>query len=189
MAQIADTDLIKLIKRGDNHAFASLYNSLYAPLVVFAERYISDPEVRSDCVHDVFLRIWEKRDQIEDNTEIRKYLFRAVQNRCFNIISHNKVEQTYKQMIINKYDPFDESDLCSIEELETMLHKAIAKLPEKLRHTFVMSRIDHLSHAEIAEKEGISQKTVEAHITKSLRILSVELREYYPLCFIYFLIR
>jgi RNA polymerase sigma-70 factor (ECF subfamily) len=67
------------------------------------------------------------------------------------------------------------------EELRNKIEKAIASLPEEVGETFRLSRFEELSYKEIAEKQNISIKTVEARISKALRILRIELKDFLPL--------
>ena len=95
---------------------------------------------------------------------------------------------TYVQHILNTYDPYTSDDLYSVEELENLIEKAINELPEKYREVFRMSRFEHLTYKEIAERKNISIKTVEAYMHKSLIILSVSLKDFLPyvLLFLFF---
>ena len=64
------------------------------------------------------------------------------------------------------------------EELRTKIEKALAALPDNLRETFLLSRFEEIPYKEIARKQSISIKTVEAHMTKALKILRHELKDY-----------
>ncbi|MFQ9317349.1 RNA polymerase sigma-70 factor [Dysgonomonas mossii] len=180
--------LFDLIKEDDHNAFDRLYNLFYAPLCVFANRYISDQDSVRDCIHDVFLKMWRDRKNIFINTSIRSYLLTATRNHCLNLIEKQKTQMTYEQYILNTYDPYTSDDLYSVEELENLIEKAINELPEKYREVFRMSRFEHLTYKEIAERKNISIKTVEVYMHKSLIILSVSLKDFLPyvLLFLFF---
>lgn len=180
--------LFNRIKNDDHEAFNKLYSLFYAPLCVFASRYISDFNTIEDCVHDVFLKIWTDRKNILINTSLRSYLLTTTKNHCLNLIEKKKTEQTYEQYILNTYDPYSSDDLYSVEELKSIINKAIDALPPKCRIVFKMSRFEHMTYKEIAEKQNISIKTVEAYIHKSLVMLSISLKDYLPylILFIFF---
>lgn len=182
----SDNQLFRLIQNDNKDAFNRLYNLFYAPLCIFAGRYISDLRVIEDCVHDIFLKIWKDRKNISINTSIRSYLYTATRNLCLDLIEKRKTELTYEQYILNTYDPFTSENLYSIEELENIIEEAINKLPEKYQIAFRMSRFEELTYKEIAEKQNISVKTVEAYIHKSLVMLSKYLKDYLP--FLFFLL-
>lgn len=172
--------LFDLIRNDDSEAFNRLYNLFYAPLCVFANRYLPDKKIIEDCVQDVFLKIWRDRKNIFINTSIKSYLITATRNHCLNLIERKKIEQTYEQYILNTYDPYSSEDLYSVEELENIIEKAIDKLPEKYRTVFRMSRFEQMTYKEIAEKQNISIKTVEAYMHKSLIMLSMSLKDFLP---------
>lgn len=180
-------NLVTLIKKNNEDAYKELYHLLFAPLCIFALRYISNKEEAKDCVQEVFYKIWRDRDDLIINTSIRSYLLTATRNVCLNALQKKQSALTYEQYIFNTYDEYREEDLYSITELQELIEKAIEKLPEKLRTVFRMSRFEHLTYKEIAIQQNISIKTVESYIHKSLRLLSLELKEYMPaLIFIYF---
>ena len=74
------------------------------------------------------------------------------------------------------------------DELQSLVDKALASLPEQTRDVFIRSRYNNQSHKEIAEALGISTKTVEFHITKALKVLRVALKDYLPV-FLYLLMK
>jgi len=176
-------NLFELISNDNKEAFDKLYSLFFAPLCIFARRYISDSVAIEDCVQDVFLKIWKDRKNIHISSSARSYLLTAVRNHCLNIIEKKKTEQTYEQYVLNTYDSYTSEDLYSVEELEKMIEDAINKLPEKYRIVFRMSRFEQMTYKEIAEKQNISIKTVELYIHKSLIMLSVSLKDYLPLLF------
>lgn len=185
--EIKYNNLIALIKENNEDAYKELYHLLFAPLCIFALRYISNKEEAKDCVQEVFYKIWRDRDDLIINSSIKSYLLTATRNICLNTLQKKQSALTYEQYILNTYDEFREEDLYSITELQDLIEKAIEKLPEKLRTVFKMSRFEHMTYREIAIQQNISIKTVESYIHKSLIILSLELKEYMPaLILLYF---
>ena len=174
-------ELFEQIRNNNAEAFNTLYAQFFAPLCVFASRYISDHNIIEDCVQDVFLKIWKDKENINITTSIRSYLLTATKNNCLNLIEKKKTEQTYEQYILNTYDEYSSSDLYSVEEIERLITQAINKLPEKYRTVFQMSRFENLTYKEIAVKQNISIKTVEAYMHKSLIILQIALKDYLPI--------
>lgn len=172
--------LFELIRNDDTEAFDRLYSLFYPSLCVFASRYISEYKAIEDCVQDVFLKIWRDRKSISINTSVRSYLYTAMRNHCLNFIEKKKTELTYEQYILRTYDPYTVNDLHSIEELENIIEDAIQKLPDKIQQVFRMSRFEHMTYKEIAEKQNISIKTVESYIHKALISLSLSLKDYLP---------
>ena len=171
--------LFEEIRNNNVEAYRLLYAQFYAPLCVYAQRYTSCVATAEDSVQEVFFRIWRDRDKLNITTSLRSYLLVSVRNICLNIIEKEKLQLTYEQHILTTYDPFETEDLYSVEELTVIIEEAINKLPEKYQIVFRMSRFDHLKNKEIAEKLNISIKTVEAYMTKSLKMMHIELSKYY----------
>jgi len=135
-----------------------------------------------DIVQNVFLSFWKDRNSIEINESVRAYLFRSVHNRCLDALKHREV------ILRHNFRSNADNPSCTEETWETfveaelyiILLKAMDKLPAECRKVFRYSRIDLLSHKEIAEKLGLSVKTVENQIGKALRILREALKDYLP---------
>lgn len=132
-------------------------------------KYIGDLDESKNLVHDVFIAVWEKYEDLPEDTNFRSYLFTSTRNRCLNYIRDRKkvvpLEGTHEQGMAS------EDNSLEARELEKEIELAINTLPEKCRIVFEMSRYEDLKYAEIAEKMNISVKTVEAHMSKALSLL------------------
>lgn len=116
-------------------------------------------------------------------------MFRSVRNSCLNFIKHQKIEETYKAY--NEEDRTSGSLSVDDEfvgsELEIKIREAIDRLPPERRKVFIMSRFEGLKYKEIADKQGISVKTVENQMGKALKFLRKELSDYTNLITILFI--
>lgn len=160
----------------DLKLYENLFRELFKPLCSFAYKYIGDFEESRNLVHEVFIIVWEKYESLPADTNFKSYLFTAVRNRSLNYLRDNK-----RHMSIDKVaeDNFSEQNT-SIEatELEKEISGAIQSLPEKCRQIFEMNRLDGLKYAEIADKLGLSVKTVEAQMSKALAVMRERLKEF-----------
>lgn len=182
-----DLLIMKVVAHDDEAAYYKLFNQFYTPLCVYAFRYIRSMQTREDIVQDVFLKLWNDRKSIQITSSIRTYLIVATKNHCLNYIQRKELELTYEQTLINEFsETSSDSELYSLSELQQMIDGAIAKLPEKYRLVFEMSRFQNLTYREIAEQQGISVKTVEAHMSKALSMLRSELKEYFIFLIIFY---
>ena len=169
----------------DEKAFQALFIDFFSPLCVFAHKYIESWEVCEDVVQDTFLKIWQNRKQIEIKTSARNFLLTSVRNSCVDYLRKKKLEIQWKEKEQLNNFLYESNDLYSCKELEEMLHTALAKLPNNIRQVFEMNRFEGKTYKEIAEKKEISVKTVEAQMTKALKILRVELANYLPLLILF----
>ncbi len=178
---------ISSIPGEDRNSFRKIFCSYYQPLCHLSMSYLKDEDEAKEVVQDSFLKLWEVRSDLNENSNLRNFLFTLVKNNCLNILKrrqillkhHEKIrwiEMSYQYESLKRIgDHYMEFD-----ELQDKIVQAVEKLPESCRVVFKMSRFEDLKNREIAEKLAVSQKTVEAHLTKALKILRTELKDYLP---------
>ena len=176
---LTDEILLQQLKADDEIAFKEIYTRYWKLIFEAAYRRLGNKETARELVQTIFLRIWEKRHSIQIN-HLQSYLQTAIRNSVINYIERTVVHQKYLQHVMSTTtgDPFTVTASTSVNELSAAIEKAINLLPEKTRHVFRLSRFHHLSIREIAASLNISEKTVEYHITQSLKLLRVYLKEY-----------
>ena len=163
-------------------AFRTLFFQFFSPLCVFAHRYVDRWETCEDIVQETFFKIWKNRKNIEINTSSRNFLITSVKNTCIDFLRKQETEQNWQQKEIeNNTSWYTSGDIYSTIELEQMLSAALAKLPDNIRIVFEKNRFEGMTYTEIAAEHNISVKTVEAYMTKALKHLRVELKDYLPL--------
>lgn len=165
----------------DLRLYEKIFRELFKPLCSFALNYVGDWDEARNLVHEVFISVWEKFDSLPADTQYRSYLFTAVRNRCLNYLRDKK-----KLLALEKVGEADLSEMnTSLEtaELEQAIAQAINSLPDKCRQIFELNRGEGLKYAEIAEKLGISVKTVEAQMSKALSVLRERLGEFLTILF------
>lgn len=179
-------DIRKLIG-GDESVFENIFNSLYTPLVFFAKEYVVSEDQAREIVQEAFIRLWENRQSLSPDTNMKVYLFVITRNLCINHLDHLRVGQKFKRMkeqdILSRElnamaisDPSAEHLILS--ELEAQIEKLIEELPEQNKRVFKMHRFEQMKYSEIARELNISVKAVEAHISRALRHLKKHLRDY-----------
>lgn len=134
-----------------------------------------------------FFQLWKNRHQITITTSARNFLVTSVRNACIDWVRRRELETAYqeKQFVSGVSNEEDTTILYAVSELEEHLNMALAKLPENVRHTFEMNRFDGKTYLVIAEECGISVKTVEAHISRALKLLRSELKDFLPLLLLF----
>jgi len=161
------------IKSGNKLAFNSLFDDFYTELCEFSFRIIGSKELAEEVVADVFANIWIKRDRIIITTSLRAYLYKSTKNMTISYLRKKKVETIPLDDIL----PFQASQNSDPEQNIVMKEKMasyeniLSIIPNKSRIVFKMHRIDNLKYREIATILDISQKTVEKHMGKALKIL------------------
>ncbi len=190
MINLTDQLNIKAIKKGEKNAFEKIYKDFFGVLFRLCHQYLRDEKAAEEIVQDTFMKLWEIRTTLNDQVNIQSFLYTITKNNCLNYIRNQKVSMKhqenlkYMEMQFN-YDALEKlGNYLQFEELRNKIEDTITKLPAEVIETFKLSRFEELSYKEIAEKQNISIKTVESRISKALRILRVELREYLPILFI-----
>ena len=170
-----ENNLTILLQQGDKDAYKQLFVKYYSPLCEYASQYISDDD-SEELVQELMLFLWV----IE--TSLKSYLFISTKHRCLNAIRKNQYHERIHTQIYEKIkDQFEDPDYYFVNELTENIQKAIENLPETYRETFAMSRFGEKTNVQIAEKLGISVKTVEYRISQALKILRLKLKDYLPL--------
>lgn len=175
--------LVVGLKRGDKSIFEEVYREYYIPLCYYSLKYVESIEDSEEIVQDLFLKLWEKHDELEINSSLKAYLYRAVQNYALNYLNRKKTKEKYVLQHEWKSPNTTDSGLHQLEvdELRLILRHALLKLPEKRRRIFELSRFDGMKYGKIALKLSISVKTVETQMTKALKYLRIILKDYAPL--------
>jgi RNA polymerase sigma-70 factor (ECF subfamily) len=177
-SQLTDQQLASLLKDDNEDAYKEIYNRFAGVLYGHAYAKLQDREEAKDQVQELFMMLWSRRDQIEADNNLSGYLYRSLQNRILNLIAHNRVASQYvdTQKDLPDANPIIADHLVMENELKAHIEKEVARLPEKMREIFILSRNLHLSNTEIAEKLDVSEKTVRNQLYNALKILRGKLK-------------
>jgi len=181
---------ITALRKGEKKAYEEIYTDFFGVLYHLCLQYLHNEKIAEELVQDTFLKLWEIRETLNEQINIRSFLYTITKNNCLNHLRNQKISLKhqenikYMEMQFN-YEALEKlGNYIQFEELRNKIDDAISKLPSEIIGTFRLSRFEELSYKEIAEQQGISIKTVEAHISKALRILRVELKEYLPVIYL-----
>ncbi|MEG0462628.1 MULTISPECIES: RNA polymerase sigma-70 factor [Bacteroides] len=177
-----DILLLKLIQSGDEHAFKYLFDTYFASLCRFMNVYLNDRQESEELALDIFLYVWEHRQEMEVKISLKAYLFRAARNKCLNCLRDRKTSLSLDEVNDHGQMIIDSSSL-EMEELTRLIEEAICSLPDRCQEVFRKSREENLSNQHIANEMQISVKTVEGQITKALKRIKDFLGEQYTYLF------
>jgi len=157
-----------------------LFRRHYQDLTRYAHSIIKEQRSAEDVVQQLFVKLWEKRDDLSIRSDVKSYLYRATYNASINVWKRRKRQETEGE--VSGVLPAAErsSDLVLSKELEDRIEMALQTLPEKCQEVFRLSRFNELSYKEIADELKISTKTVENHMGKALKLMRQELSDYLP---------
>lgn len=174
-----DLKLVNAIVQRDKKLFEVLYKKYYQQLFAVAYRYVGQTEIAEEIVHDVFITIWNKADQLNIQHSMKSYLFKSIVNSSLNFIKKEKAQAEKQQvyMAVLDKETTDETDNDREEALLKDLAQALELLPEKCRQVMYLSRFGKLKQQEIATQMNISIKTVKNHLTYGFQKLREHLEK------------
>lgn len=167
-----DQLIIEQIKNQNVKVFEAVFKEYFKPLSIYANKYVCDLDIAQDVVQEVFVKLYEKKDDLVIHTSLKAFLYASVKNRCLDYLRSNKIRQKHKEAIQNESDTFiqeDDNDAIEQTELQEKIYKAIQSLPDQNRKIFILSRFEGKTNQEIAEELNISKRTVETHISNALK--------------------
>ena len=179
-SEYADHNLLDFLKEDDQLAYTEIFERYCKILINHAYKMLGNRDEANDVVQEVFLSIWNKRHELIVTGSLSSYLYKATKNRILNHIAHEKVVSNYADSISN----FIENDYVLAdsnlreEELEAIIAKEIALLPEKMREVFLLRKVEELSYDEIALQLNITDKTAKQQVYNSLKILREKLKNF-----------
>jgi RNA polymerase sigma-70 factor (ECF subfamily) len=181
-----DEQLLQLMAGDNREAFTELYNRYWDKTFAVAYHRLDDVYEAEEVVQEVFLSIWQRRASLKLTHTMATYLSVAVKYRVINHLDRQYRKQQHLDELTVTSPETEDSTMLWLEEkeLRERLDHSISQLPEKCRIVFLLSRDENKTYAEIAAELGISQKTVETHMSKALSTLRQSLGVSLPVLFL-----
>ncbi len=185
---LSDELLVRLMRVDDADAFNEIYKRYWKPLFQSARYKVKSDEVAEELLQNLFLNLWEKR-AVQQIDNLSGYLFSVLK---YQIVNH------YRALFLaEKYADFAQSQLdehvyeadvaVNIQEIVSIFEEVLLQLPQKTSRIFHMSRLEYKTTREISTALDMPERTVEYHITQSLKLLRQQLKDFLPsLIFVWF---
>lgn len=181
----SNTFLLAELKNGRESAFDFIFRKYYKALCAQAMPYVNDLDTAQNQVQECFIKLWEKRTEADSIQNLAGYLSFMVRNQCIDYLRKTKVMDRAHKNESEKTDIEDSAEnKLLLHEFEEKLVIALVNLPERCRMAFEYSRFENLTYSEIAIKMNISVKAVEALVSRALKTLRIELKDYLPILFL-----
>lgn len=176
---LADDDLLAAIRVGDSDALCTLLQRYWPRLVAYSQGILGGNDGGEDVAQEVFIRVWERRLEMEQTGTVVGYLYRSTRNLSLNAVRDRKLRETRQReselLPAPRPDPLQAAEA---EALRNAVRSALSALPPRRREVIVLSRYHGLSHREIAEAMDISLQTVANHAVLAM----AELRDRLARC-------
>jgi RNA polymerase sigma-70 factor (ECF subfamily) len=165
--------LICLLAKGNQVAFKTIFDYYHARIFFFSKKYLRSDYLAEEAVQDIFLRIWEKREELLTVENFEAWLLQLSRNYLLNILKKASTENKIKEKIgktIQTTTSYEDDHLIEKERSDT-LFKVMASLPAQRKEVFRLCRIEEKSYDEVAQMMGISKSTVNDHMVKAMKHL------------------
>ncbi|WP_188505679.1 RNA polymerase sigma factor [Parapedobacter pyrenivorans] len=162
-------------------SFSMLYDAHWERLFRYVVRILPDEDDVADVVQETFILFWESDFDAREFNSVEAYLLVIARNLAFKRFREQLKRTQFEQRLMDHFGGGNSDMLMDIhtKELSQLIDAEVDKLPERMREVFTLSRKEHLSYKEIAERLNISDETVKKQISKSLRHLRLKLNEEY----------
>lgn len=168
--------------------FTRFFQENQEKFLAFAYSYLRDKEEAEDILMESMITLWENRDRWEENSNLHALLLTIIKNKALNLLEHKQIRMRAEEDI-NSHNQRElnlristleacEPDQIFNSEIQHIVHHTLEQLPEQSRKIFMLSRYQNMPNKEIAELLNVSLKTVEFHMTKALRLLRLQLKDY-----------
>ncbi|MCX6215791.1 sigma-70 family RNA polymerase sigma factor [Spirosoma sp.] len=170
-----DTTLWQLFREGDRQAFEALLRAYYRPLFDYGSKFLNDRELLKDCVHDLFVSLWERRAFLGPVVNLRVYLFTALRNRIFQQYQKNTI-------FVNLPDEWEDNQSASGNYIENRiiedetdaatrahLHKTISRLSQRQQEVIHLKFFENLTNEQIALVLNISRPAATNLLSLALK--------------------
>ncbi len=155
--------------------FQDIFNTYFEVIRRFVYYKTSDEQVAEDIAEDVFMQLWERRDQLE-MLNIKALLYKMASD---NVVSYYR-KQDVRLSFAENMRPDGSASLSPQEELQFEELKAryaavLEEMPDGQREVFLMNREESLKYHEIAERLNLSVKAIEKRMNAALSLLRKKL--------------
>ena len=161
-----ETNWLQRLQQNDEQALAALMKNYYEALYNYAARFTTDEDIIKDCLQEVFISLWQRRESAASILSLRYYLLRAVKNKVLKSL-HRNTHKTHSIDDSSAYDFFQEFSVEKMiidkqisEEQAITLRKTLAQLSKRQHELIYLRFYQHLDHAQIAELMNLSRQSV-----------------------------
>lgn len=169
-----DQQLIECLQNEDRLAFSEIYERYWKMLLDTAYHILQDEQEAADAVQNVFISLWTRRQQLQI-THLKAFLQQAARFSVFKVIRTKKREAAVYERIRQITSDIIMDDPLVFKEQQNLILELVTNLPEDCQEIFRLSRTEQLTNREIAQKMGISERTVERKLAKSLKFIKLHL--------------
>ena len=176
-----DLYIQKNIRAGDIREFERLFLKYYEPLCRHADKLLKDMDTAEDMVQEFFYQFWKNRESFTLKFSLNAYLYQSIRNNALHYLEHLKIRKKYAEKVFNEFRgsvPMNVQPEAYLNDLDEAVTASLGQMPERCSAVFRMNRFEGKKYREIAAMLSISEKTVEADMSKALQFFRRSLKDY-----------
>jgi len=190
LTNLEDAQLVKSLKKGDLKAYDKLYRKYSRKLLYFILSFVNSNADAEDIAQEAFMTIWRKHKELKVDQSFNSYLFTITYNAIKKHFRKKRMKRDHFELYFNSFTGIinDTNERIEYNDLVNRVENLVDAFPNKRKEVFRLSREGNLTNQEIADKLNLSKKTVENHITTSLKSLreSLDLFSFFIACLVHF---
>lgn len=163
LAILDETTLTARVRQGDERAFDAVFHRYYSHLMAIGVRFLKDPDLAEDAIQDVFLKLWQQRQSLNEAHSLKAFLAVAMKNHVLNLIrnSHHTIWERFSEAAHDFQSAESGQDLAEWQEYATILEAGIQRLSPRKQEIFRLRVFDGLNNEQVARQLAISINTVK----------------------------
>lgn len=171
-------------------SFNQLYEGYQKRFIRFAHSYVRDITAAEDITVEAMMYYWENRQTLDEHANVPAYILTIIKNKCLNYLRHQQIHEEYSDKVKDYYEWELNTRIATLQacepyelfisEIQELVQQTLATMPERTRTIFMLNRYENKSYKEIAALMNITPKGVDFHITKALKMLQTNLKDYFP---------
>ena len=176
-----EAKLLSRLSAGDQDAFREIFELHWDQIHAVGLKILKSPELAKDLAQDTFMRIWYNREQLKDVHNFRAYLNVLSRNLAIDLLRKKVFTVENEDYLVAYFSeeatsPIDDAEY---KELKQLLHEAVSHLPPQMQQVFRLSRLEGLSHTEIAARMNIARVTSKSYMVRALAAVRKYLSQYH----------
>lgn len=190
MNDTGEHDLVLRLQKADKEAFIALYDRYHVLIYQWTIKLVKVPQLAEDLVQDVFLKIWQIREQVNPGHSFPAFLYRISRNMALNTLKKIASEEKLQAQVMAELSNNCESAENKIlwQQYEALLHNAVEQLPRQRQKVFRLCRTEGKSYDEVANELGISRNTVKEHMVIAVKNIKEHFYRYGDVSFLFIII-
>ncbi|AYL96768.1 RNA polymerase sigma factor [Mucilaginibacter celer] len=178
MGKSINSHHIQQLIKGDEAAFDAIYEAYSSKVYRLAYRFLKDGQQSEEIVQECFINLWTNRQKLNAEGDIWLYLYVIAKRLSLNSLRQICQSRELSDKLVNHIATIhnDTEEEMLVSDLEQFTERIINKLPRQQQVIFRLSRVEHLTHKEIADQLQISPNTVKNHMVEALKTLKSQLQ-------------